>query len=324
MIIGSSLKGRLADSESQIRSIVDEKYEVMVLGTMSSGKTSFINALIGQELLPVANEATTACIISVEHKYGAKVFSGACYSISNHELASSAAVTPSIVRDWNANREVRHIRLVGSLKTQLSLKSRFVLHDTPGPNNSQDDRHSLILLEALRTVSYRALCYVLNASQLGINDDRMLLDKLCKELTGKTDVSVYFILNKVDLLDPEKGEDIGTCVESVRRYLVDVGFEHPIIIPSMSNIALYARKALIAEPMTRAQRLRLHSALDELDESRILELNKWWFWALRLLDFVLRKSLHKRVLERKKLQYLEAVSGLKTLEALLKNNTQLV
>src|SRR3546814_3295380 len=51
-------------------------FDVLVLATMSAGKTSFINALIGQELLHTANEATTACVTRVEHRQGARRFSG--------------------------------------------------------------------------------------------------------------------------------------------------------------------------------------------------------------------------------------------------------
>jgi ribosome biogenesis GTPase A len=38
---------------------------VMVFATMSAGKSTFINSLIGSELLHSANEATTAAIASV-------------------------------------------------------------------------------------------------------------------------------------------------------------------------------------------------------------------------------------------------------------------
>lgn len=59
---------------------VQDTFDVLVLATMSAGKSSFINALVSRELLPSANEATTACLTSIEHRRTAKTFRGACYS----------------------------------------------------------------------------------------------------------------------------------------------------------------------------------------------------------------------------------------------------
>ena len=41
----------------------DSKFEINVVATMSSGKSTLINALLGQQLMPAANEATTATIV---------------------------------------------------------------------------------------------------------------------------------------------------------------------------------------------------------------------------------------------------------------------
>ena len=40
-------------------------FEVVVVATMSAGKSTVINALIGKELLHSANEATTATITRI-------------------------------------------------------------------------------------------------------------------------------------------------------------------------------------------------------------------------------------------------------------------
>lgn len=43
----------------------DSKFEINVVATMSSGKSTLINALLGQQLMPAANEATTATIVKI-------------------------------------------------------------------------------------------------------------------------------------------------------------------------------------------------------------------------------------------------------------------
>lgn len=329
-----SIRSAARSGKSRPRQASGSPFDVLVLATMSAGKTSFINALIGQELLHTANEATTACMTRVEHRQGARAFDGACYSHTDQELARLKDTSAETLRDWNANSDVKRISLKGSFKIVPSPAPGLVLHDTPGPNNSQDPKHAELMLEAIRTVSFKALCYVLNASQLGTQDDRTLLEQIRDELASRPGHPVYFILNKVDLLDPEMGETIDEYVAKAHRYLTTVGFDQPIIIPTMANIALYARKALKAQPLTRSQRLRLHQALADLqDNKRSLlhatvvpdAIKKGVFKALNSLERQRQlKALDEHACEKNDLQQLVAISGLKTVEALIKHQRQTI
>ncbi len=305
-----------------------KKFDVLVLATMSAGKTSFINALIGQELLHTANEATTACITSVEHRPDSEHFHGICYSHTNRELARHANISAALARDWNANAEVKHIRLSGNFKSMPSPAPGLVLHDTPGPNNSQDERHAELMLEAVRTVPFQALYYVLNASQLGTQDDRAFLEQLRNELASLPQKPIYFILNKVDLLDPEKGEHIEDYVRKSNSYLTSAGFKDPVIIPTMAGIALYARKALKEEKLTRSQRLSLQQALETAKENQnplfqAMGIPQSTKKTLRKVLDKLEENQNKNTeneLNKKKneLKKLIAISGIRTIEALIR------
>jgi len=241
-----------------------ETFDVLVLATMSAGKSAFINALVGHELLPSANEATTACLTSIAHRRSAKYFRGSCFSHKGEKISSQVDASITQVRAWNADPDVKHIQLSGKFGGRPTIPPGLVLHDTPGPNNSQDERHGELMLEAVRTVPYKLLCYVLNAGQLGTWDDRRLLEALRDELVEETGQRVVFILNKVDLLDPERGENISDCVDKARLYLEGLGFIQPLIVPTMASIALCARKAMRDEPLTRAERMKLRQALDDM------------------------------------------------------------
>lgn len=241
-----------------------QTFDVLVLATMSAGKSSFINALVGRSLLPAANEATTACLTSIEHRRSAKSFRGICYSDAGDKIVTQPDASLDEVRAWNADSQIRHIHLSGKFRTHRPPCTGLVLHDTPGPNNSQDDRHGELMLDAIHRVPFKLLCYVLNAGQLGTWDDRKLLEQLRELLTQRPRRRLVFILNKVDLLDPERGEDLAGSVSKARQYLEGLGFVDPIIVPTMANIALYARKAMHNEPLTRVERTKLRHALDEL------------------------------------------------------------
>lgn len=243
----------------------ENTFDVLVLATMSAGKSSFINALLGRELLPSANVATTACLTSIAHRRTAKSFRAACYSHTGTRIGVQKDASADHVRAWNADSQVRHIQLSGRFDEGTRLASGLVVHDTPGPNNSQDGQHEALMLDAVRTVPFKLLCYVLNAGQLGTWDDRRLLERLRALLARRRRARLVFILNKVDLLDPEQGEDLPLCVGKARDYLEGLGFARPIIIPTMANLALCARKALNAEPLTRVERTLLRQSLEGLD-----------------------------------------------------------
>lgn len=306
-------------------------FDVLFVATMSAGKTSLVNALIGSELLHTANEATTACLTSVAHRRGRRRFSATCFSHNDESLLSEAPASAATLRTWNLMQEVCRIELQGSFKSQPQPIPGLVLHDTPGPNNSQDERHAQLMLAAIHRIRYHAVCYVLNVSQLGVQDERVLLEWLHQKFSSNG-VPIYFILNKVDLLDPEHGESIYAYIEKTKQYLLNIGFEKPVIVPAMASIALYAQLALLEEPLTRGQRLRLQQALNSLEHyqdnlvqaSEIPNIIKFdLLKAMSRLGRTQDDELEQPVQDRRRLQQLQLICGVKTVQALIKKQFQL-
>ena len=54
-----------ADVSQSFEEAFNKDFDVYVVATMSSGKSTLINAMLGQDLLPAANEATTATIARI-------------------------------------------------------------------------------------------------------------------------------------------------------------------------------------------------------------------------------------------------------------------
>ena len=293
----------------------NESHRIMVVGTMSSGKSTLINAIIGRELLPSANEATTACIVNICHDKNAKTFSGACFDASGNKIAASHSASINTVKEWNNKKNVKHICLTGRFFGKNIQKSDLALNDTPGPNYSQDKLHGEIMLEALQKNSFNTLIYILDVSQLGINDDRNILYDVRKKIAESNNIKIYFILNKIDLLDPEKGEDRNKYIEQSRLYLENAGFSSPVIIPVMAYTALTVRKALVREPMTRTQQLVLEAHLDGIsDDPAFLGISKLQHAAILIIRLLIGKALQHRIIRNRKLKKLELFSGITTIE----------
>ncbi len=302
--------------------------QVMVFATMSAGKSTFINSLVGSELLHCANEATTAALASIESTRPSVAPSAACYAADQSVVAQSATVSAQELKAWNADENVRHIRVQAPFIGTYVDTNGLVLHDTPGPNNSQNVRHSELAFEALRNTELHIVCYVLNASQLGITDDQQLLFQLKKELEKKPGTKLIFILNKVDLLDPERGESVEGFLAHAHTYLEKNGFRQPCIVPTMSQTALLVKKQLRGDALslkeksflrrnveatpTTAPRLPPTLGLSNGISRRSLD-------ALRRMKSRVRLGapISSRINELDALMHLLAQSGIPTVEALL-------
>lgn len=245
-------------------------FEVIVVATMSAGKSTVINALIGKELLHSANEATTATITRIHDKDDLPFFSGSAYSFQNRVIVEQHQLDATTLKQWNADPAIKTIDIAGDIQALHNDAAELVIYDTPGPNNSQDDNHEALTMEVINDGNYGLILYVLNATQLGVNDDRHLLEKIHKTLQADPHKEILFLLNKADCLDEEKGERLDKVVINAEKYLTEIGFNQPTIIPTAAHYALVLQKMLNKASLTRSERADLNIALESLNDNLII------------------------------------------------------
>lgn len=245
-------------------------FEVIVVATMSAGKSTVINALIGKELLHSANEATTATITRIHDKDDLPFFSGSAYSFQNRVIVEQHQLDATTLKQWNADPAIKTIDIAGDIQALHNDAAELVIYDTPGPNNSQDDNHEALTMEVINDGNYGLILYVLNANQLGVNDDRHLLEKIHKALQADPHKEILFLLNKADCLDEEKGERLDKVVINAEKYLTEIGFNQPTIIPTAAHYALVLQKMLNKASLTRSERADLNIALESLNDNLII------------------------------------------------------
>lgn len=222
-------------------------FEINVVATMSSGKSTLINALLGQQLMPAANEATTATIVKIIDT-DQKNFSAVAYDKTGNRVAKIDNVTLADMKKLNDDEKVSEVTIFGRIPFVESTGMKLVLVDTPGPNNSRDKRHEEMTYKMIANSDKSLVLYVMNGQQLGINDEKIFLDYICQNMKegGKQSRDRFlFALNKMDSFRPSVKYDGEGCIakalDAAKKGLEDRGIYNPNLFPVASLPALQIR-----------------------------------------------------------------------------------
>lgn len=242
--------------EANFKKALNSEFEIAVIATMSSGKSTLINALLGKELMPSKNEACTAKVSRIKNNPNIKNFSAIAYDKDGEIFKTITDASVEHFTEFNDDPAIHLIEIEGNIPSIKAGKINLVLVDTPGPNNSIDETHRQHTLSVIKSDDKPMILYVLNATQLRTDDDLALLRTVADAMAvgGKQSKDRFiFAMNKSDEFDPEKGESIGGAIESVTEYLDLQGIENPNIYPVSAQIAKVIRKSQSGLKLTRSE-----------------------------------------------------------------------
>lgn len=302
------------EARKSIEESFNRDFDVYVIATMSSGKSTLINAMLGCDLLPAANEATTATIARItDNDQKIAHFTAKRYGRNGQLIDAKDIANQKHLEEWNQLADTQLIDIEGNIvAVQERPDVRLVLTDTPGPNNSQDEEHQRTTMGFVQDSKRNPLIlYVLNATQLGTNDDRNLLSLVAETMRkgGKQSKDRFiFVVNKMDVFDPESGEHPSQVLARVKKYLVDNGIHNPLIYPASANLARLIRKP--HDQHTRKERGDFRSMADLFSEEE----------SMNLLQYMPITEKVKRNLQQKNLSPLMLSSGLPAIEAMIDEN----
>lgn len=220
-------------------------FEVNVVATMSAGKSTLINALLGQKLMPAKQEACTATITEIKDNDGA-CFMAKVYDVDGNLIQTHPELSFDTMDALNSNPKVSRIRVEGNIPFVSSEDVALVLVDTPGPNNSRDPEHKAATYRMLSESSKTVVLYILNATQLGVDDDYNFLSHVADSMKvgGKQSRDRFiFVVNKLDEFD-KKEDNVEATITKVRNYLSNNGIENANIYPASARTALSIRTIL--------------------------------------------------------------------------------
>lgn len=233
------------DLKASFQQALNDEFEITVVATMSAGKSTLINALLQEKIMPSSQEACTATISRIKDT-DAATFTAIPYPTYGEPFEAIEGVTLEQMNELNNDENISMIELHGDIPFTDTKETSLVLIDTPGPNNSRDENHLKMTYKNLSESSKTLVLYILNATQLGVNDDSKLLDAVAESMKvgGKQSKDRYlFVVNKLDQF--RKGEDnVEMSLAKVRKYLANRGIEDPHLFPATALPALDIRQIL--------------------------------------------------------------------------------
>lgn len=240
---------------------------VLVISTMSSGKSTLINAIIGKDILPSRNMACTGKIITYTSDNSLKSVESNIYGRKIDNLESKD------IDLLNEDNNLDRIDLYGPIYNDLDNNVNIKLIDTPGINNSKDSTHKDITYKALEEEQFDTILYIINATQIGINDDAYFLAKLKKYIKENPKKDIIFVLNKIDEIDIEE-EDIKEIYENTMKYISKTtGIDKPNLTCISSYYAKLRKMQKNGISLNKRENMHLELYIDYIEDVKIKELN---------------------------------------------------
>ncbi|MCA9680481.1 MAG: dynamin family protein, partial [Myxococcales bacterium] len=201
---------------SRIPKIESERFHLVVLGEFNHGKSTFVNALLGAEVLPTGITPTTAAINHV-------VWSPSIRARVVLTDGSSRELAASELKDWVtvAGGRAEEVAFVELGYPSDVLKNNVVLVDTPGVNDLNEQRAEVTYGYVPRA---DAVIFLLDAGQALKDSEREFLSS--HVLEGSRD-RMLFVLGKMDMLNADERAAVEAYVRKGLAKLVP----DPVVFP---------------------------------------------------------------------------------------------
>ena len=224
------------------RNVEQGLFSIVLVGEFSSGKSTFLNALMHKQILPSFSGETTATVNFLRHtsqapnnEAGIVYYSDGHQEILQELSKESLEKVVSTRGDTNQQKVAISIERVDIFLDSSLLQDGVMLVDSPGLNGVAD-HHREITERQIK--SSHASIFMFSARQPGSKTDFEYLRDLKKQSQN-----IFLVLNMIDVINPEQ-ETVEDVVNNLRQnYLKQFPEEEklPKIWPVSAWNALAAR-----------------------------------------------------------------------------------
>lgn len=221
--------------------IKDDKVKIAILGEFSSGKSTFINALLRSKILSYADEPTTS--INTYITYAVKEKTTVNFKNGSKKIINVSQIE-QYTKEGVAKNNVDNVIIEMPNNT---LKNGITIIDTPG-GNVDNKRHNIQRDKAIEECSIGI--FIISVGTLTSNSFIQFLknykDKLSKFI---------FVISKCDTLEDDgvdvdiyKGDKIGEVINFTRECIVKfAGLKNPSIYPICAYNFLHNKKSSVID-----------------------------------------------------------------------------
>ena len=251
----------------EIISHTSESLMLMVMGSFSTGKSSFINALVGEEIAAVEAKPTTAVVTKLCYGEQDKLFlhfrDGRVQPATSKEFNRMTAVN-----DEAQLNEIHDKLDYVERQMPLEILKQVSIVDSPGLNDVQE-KHS----EATERFVSKAdtVLWMFSTVQLATREEMAAMDRLTPRLKP------IAVVNKMDLLDEEEDDPqeflakakqtlkdrVQAVIGISAKYELEGKKEHNALKREIGNFA-ELEKAVADLVLPYREKLKLNTLLDEL------------------------------------------------------------
>ena len=237
---------------AQHSNVENGDFTIAVVGEFSAGKSTFLNALMGEKLLPSFSRETTATINFLRHKDKAENGAEGCVYYNDGTEKKLDKADRDTIEKYVCTRSTEDVATnISHFDLFLDnkfLKDNVTLVDTPGLNGIKEG-HEEITKKQIEKSS--ASIFLFNANQPGSKTDFEALQMLRKRVN-----SIFLVLNRIDEIKSDEGETPEDIINILKeKYKQDYPDEKRI--PEFFPISAY--KALLARS---TQKLSYHDRND--------------------------------------------------------------
>ncbi|MFO0638069.1 MAG: dynamin family protein [Polyangiaceae bacterium] len=206
-----------------VKKLDEDRFHLVVVGEFNHGKSSFVNALLGETALAVGVTPTTAAIHHL--KYAETPSAEVVYASGKREPIAFGDVRKFAVGGGSSTDDVDYVEIGYPAPI---LRERILLVDTPGVNDLSLQRSDI-------TYSYipraDAVLFLLDAGQILKESERIFLqDKLLKASRDK----IVFVITKWDILSADEQKE---ALEYARTQLAKL-VKDPVVFPISAETSL--------------------------------------------------------------------------------------
>lgn len=269
-----------AELTDKIENALSKDIEIAVVAPMSSGKSTLINAFIGEKLMPSSQRACTATIVNLYNDKNATEFK----VINKNGVACNEVADLEKLKSLNIDNDIKAIDLIGRIDGLANIANAKIV-DTPGPNNAQNVEHKKATMEYLKGADKPIILFLMKCDDQTSEAVKTLITIIADEIkeNGKVDSDRFlFVVNKCDDIKEEEEGGTNSILQDSINFIEECGVLNPRIHFISANDALLLKMGMANKLVEKRELREFRNLCDSVEDDLYYEFFKASSYSERL------------------------------------------